>query len=160
MKTVLFFSILLCLITLPTFGELLPADLDKIRLIVKEENAPIKAEITSIKTDIAWVRGKFEGVDKQFEGVDKQFEGVSKQTTHATNVTYALIALIVFAVSIPQIIIARRSKKDFGNGVKLETLTREEIEAIIETLTREIKENNETLTREVEALKQQHIANP
>ncbi len=153
MKTVLFFSILLCLITVPTFGELLPADLDKIRLIVKEENAPIKAEIASIKTDIAWVRGKF-------EGVDEQFESVSKQITHATNVTYALIALIVFAVGIPQIIIARRSKKEFGNVVKLETLTREEIEAIIETLTREIKENNETLTREVEALKQQHIANP
>ena len=45
----------------------------------------------------------------------------------------------MFAVGVPQIIFARRGEREFGNVVKLETLTREEIEAIIETFTREIK---------------------
>ncbi len=40
MKKVLLFSILFSAIALPTFGELTDADLDKIRLIVKEEVDP------------------------------------------------------------------------------------------------------------------------
>lgn len=37
MKHILFFSILFCTIALPTLAELMPQDLDKIRLIVNEE---------------------------------------------------------------------------------------------------------------------------
>ena len=44
MKNILLFSILLCAIALPALGELTAADLDKIRLIVKDE---IKKEVTS-----------------------------------------------------------------------------------------------------------------
>ena len=52
MKSVLLLSILLCAITLPALGALSPEDLDKIRLIVKEEVDPIKTEISAIKQDI------------------------------------------------------------------------------------------------------------
>ena len=127
MKTILLLSILLCVIALPALGELTETDLNKIRLIIqeeiKEELKPIKADIATLKTDSAWMRGKLEGIEKQ--------------VTHATNVTYGLIALLVAAVAIPQILIARRSERD-------------------RTLEKQI----EMLTEEVEKLKQQRIVNP
>ena len=46
MKTVIVLSILFCAIALPALGELTDADLDKIRLIVKEE---VKTEIAGVK---------------------------------------------------------------------------------------------------------------
>ena len=48
MKTTLALSLLFCAIALPALGELTDADLDKIRLIVKEE---IQEELKPIKRD-------------------------------------------------------------------------------------------------------------
>ena len=42
MKTILLFSILLCAVVMPSFAELTDADLDKIRLIVKDELKPVE----------------------------------------------------------------------------------------------------------------------
>jgi hypothetical protein len=53
MKTVIVLSILFCAIALPALGELTDADLDKIRLIVKEE---VKTEITGVRQEIAGVK--------------------------------------------------------------------------------------------------------
>ena len=50
MKNVLLLSIVLWTIVLPTFADLTPQDLDKIRSIVKEEVDPIKAEIKALDT--------------------------------------------------------------------------------------------------------------
>ena len=115
MKTILLFSILLCVIAMPAIGELTDADLDKIRLIVKEEIKeeikPLKADIDGLKTDVARLDGRLTGVEKQ--------------VTHATNVTYGLIALIVVAIGIP----AWRGKRDRDQERKIEALTQE-----IETL--------------------------
>ena len=144
MKIVLLFSLVFCAIALPVFSELTSQDLDKIRSIIHEENAPIKVdiasikteiasiktEITSLKVDVAWLRGRSEGIDKRFDTVDKQI-------SHATNVTYGLIALIVAAVGIPQIIIAWRGRSD-----------------------REQDRRIEELAREIETLKQQRIVKP
>ena len=79
---------------------------------IEEEIKPIKADIVSLKTDVAWIRGKLESVDKQFESVDEQFKRVGEQIMHVTYITYGLIALIVVAIAIPQILIAWRSGKD------------------------------------------------
>jgi hypothetical protein len=130
MKTRLVLLILFSLIALPALGELTDADLNEIRLIVNDEVKPIKADIVTLKTDVAWIRGKFEGIDKQFEGVNQRI-------THETNVSYGLIALIVAAIAIPQIIVAWRSRKD-----------------------RLLEKQIETLTQEIETLKQQRIVNP
>lgn len=118
MKHILLFSILFCAIAMPSIGELTDADLDKIRLIVQEEMKPIEADIVLLKTDTAWIRGKLEGVDKQFEGVNNQI-------THSRRITYGLIALIVAAVGIPQIIIAWRGKKDSTQEKQFEELKKE-----------------------------------
>ncbi|MCY4568660.1 MAG: hypothetical protein OXD49_10175 [Candidatus Poribacteria bacterium] len=122
MKKVLFFSILFCAIALPALGELTEADLNKIRLIVNEEIKPIEVDIVLLKTDTAWIRGKLESVDEQFEGVNNQI-------THSRRITYGLIALIVAAVGIPQIVIAWRSKKDSTQEKQIEKL-RQEIEEL------------------------------
>ena len=119
MKTIIFFSILFCTLALPVFGELTPQDLDKIRLIVKEEIEeeikPLKADIVALKVDVARLDGRLTGVEKQIATI--------------TNLICWLIALIVIAIGIPQIIMAFRSRKDRDQERKIEELIRE-----IETL--------------------------
>ena len=143
MKSILYFSILFCVITIPSFAELTDADLDKIRLIVKEEIEeeikPLKADINTLKADIntlkidvarlegriTGIEGRMTGMEERFTGVEGRFNGIEKQISHATNVTYGLIALIVVAIGIP----AWRGKSDREQDRKIEQLTRE-----IETL--------------------------
>ena len=55
MKTILVLSILFWAIALPALGELTDADLDKIRLIVKEE---VKTEIAGVKRKLPESRRK------------------------------------------------------------------------------------------------------
>ena len=81
----------LCVVAMPVLAELTDADLDKIRLIVKEE---IKAELAPIKADIGMLK-------EEVARLDGRMNGVEKQVAHATNVTYGLIALIVVAIGIP-----------------------------------------------------------
>ncbi|MCY4552450.1 MAG: hypothetical protein OXC79_02140 [Candidatus Poribacteria bacterium] len=150
MKILIFTSILFCAIAwFPAHAELTAQDLDKIRLIVQDE---IKKELSISETRIKeYIDLKIEGVDKQFQSVDKQFQSVDKQfqsvdkqfqsvdrqIAHVTYVTYGLIALIVAAIGIPQIIIAWRSE----NG---------------KDQAKQIQE----LRQEIDALKQQQIINP
>jgi hypothetical protein len=135
MKTILILLILSSALAIPAIGALDDADLNKIRLIVNEV---VKKEITDSEARMKeYIDLKIDGVDKQFEGVDKQFEGVGKQITLLTNVVYGLIALIVAAIAIPQIIMAWRSGKD-----------------------REQARINQELREEIETLKQQRIVQP
>ena len=116
MKYILLFSILFSVISLPAFSELTDADLDKIRLIVNEEIKPLKTDIGTLKVDVAQLDGRITGIEKQ--------------------ITW-LMALIIVAVGIPQVIVAWRSRKD-----------------------RETERKIEQLTQEIETLKQQRIVNP
>ena len=130
MKSILYFAILLCAIATPAFAELTDADLDKIRLIVKEEIKPLKDDIEQLKVDVARLDGRITGIEGRITGIEKQI-------SHATNVTYGLIALIVVAIGIP----AWRGKRD-----------REQ--------ERKIEQQIDQLTREIETLKQQRAVNP
>ena len=127
MKTILALSILFSAITLPALGDLTDADLNKIRLIVKEEIAPIKADVETLKVDVARLEGRITGLDGRMNGLEGRLNGIEKQISHATNVTYGLIALIVVAIGIP----AWRGKRDRDLERKVEALTQE-----IETLKR------------------------
>ena len=156
MKTILLLSVLFCASAFPALGELTDADLDKIRLIVNESEKRLRQEIKveiansekrlkeyvdlkieGVDKQFASIADRFESVDKQFESVDKQFESVNKQITHGTNMVYGLIALIVAAIAIPQILMAWRSGKD-----------------------RALERQVETLTQEIETLKQQQTVRP
>ena len=142
MKNILLFSILFCAIALPALGELKDADLDKIRLIVKEE---VKQEIESaetrikeyIDTKIEGVNGRITGIDGRFTGVDGRFTGLEGQIATLPYLVYALIAPIVIAVGIPQIIMTVRDNSNRERDRKIEQLT-----------------------QEIENLKQQRITNP
>ena len=162
-KTFIFFSILFCALAVPALAELTDADLDKIRLIVKDE---VKREIVSSETrmkeyiniKIAGVEKRIEGVEKRVADVEKRIEGVEKRVadvekrvadvekriegvdqgiTLLTNFVFALIALIVAAIAIPQIILTWRSSKN-----------------------REQEKINQELREEIEKLKQQQIVRP
>lgn len=113
MKHILLLSILLWAIALPAFADLTPQDLDKINSIVEDSETQMK------------------------EHINLKVEGVEKQITLLTNVVYGLIALIIAAIAIPQLILAWRSGKD-----------------------RSLERQVEVLTREIETLKQQRIVNP
>ena len=125
MKHLIFCSILFCAIAAPALGELTDADLDKIRLIVKEEIAPVKADVETLKVDVARLEGRLTGLEGRLTGLEGRLTGVEKQISHATNVTYGLIALIVVAIGLP----AWRGKRDREQERKIEELIQE-----IETL--------------------------
>ncbi len=153
MKYTLFFFAAFFVIISPTFGELTSQDLDKIRLIVKEEVSEVetrlRAEIAEsekrLRTEIAesesnmrrYVDLKFEGVDTKFEGVDASFESVHKQLLLVVGFVSGLIILIVVTIGIPQIIMAWRGKNERSQDRRIEELS-----------------------REIEALKQKHIVSP
>lgn len=122
MKTILVLLILLYAIPMPASAELSDADLNKIRLIVKEE---IKEEIKPIKTEIAAIKSDIGTLKEDVARLDGRMTGVEKQVSHATNVTYGLIALIVVAIGIP----AWRGKRDRDQERKIEEL-RQEIEVL------------------------------
>ena len=150
MKYTLFFCAAFFLIVSPTFGELTSQDLDKIRLIVKEETSEVetrlraeiaaseerlRAEIVASEERLRAEIGKSESNMKGY--VDLKFEGVDQQLTLVVGFVSALIILIVVTVGIPQIIIAWRGKNERSQDRKIEELS-----------------------REIEALKQRHIVGP
>lgn len=106
MKTILVLSIFFWAIALPTFAALTDADLDKIRLIVKEEIEkeikPVKADISTLKTEVASLNGRVNGIEKMMTW---------------------LMVLIVVAVGLPQVVIAWRSRKDRALEKQIEILT-------------------------------------
>ena len=109
MKTLVVLLILFCVIALPALGELTAADLDKIRLIVKEE---VKTEIAASETRTR------EYIDLKIDGAEKsltaRIDGVDKNLTARIDdirvIMIALIGLVAAAIAIPQIIIAYRDR--------------------------------------------------
>ena len=152
MKTLIFSTILCCVIALPAVAELTPEDLDKIRLIVNEvvDQKIAESEIRMKE----YVNIKFENVDQRFDDVNKRFDDVNKRFDDVNgNVNKrfddingkinmliyflcGLIALIAIAI-IPQYIFLWRSQK-----------------------TTEQDRINQELRAEIETLKQKRIVNP
>ena len=116
MKPILLFSILFSAIAMPAIGTLSDADLNKIRLIVKEE---VKSEITASEKRMK------EYISQEIKTVNAKIEGNDEQLSQLFWLVIALMALI----GLPQAIIAWRSRKDRSLEQQIETLTQE-----IETL--------------------------
>ena len=106
MKTILVLSIFFSAITLPALGELTVQDLDKIRSLIKESEQVLKEEIVSSEK-------------RTKEYIDLKINSVEKQITPLTNFVYALTALIVVAIGIPQILIAWQNIKNKPNDEQL-----------------------------------------
>ena len=100
--------LILLISLLSAHAELDQNDLDKIRLIVKDE--------VGKATKDSETRTK--------EHVNIKFESVDKRLTLQANITYALIAPIAIAI-IPQYVFLWRSRTDEALKKQVETLTQE-----------------------------------
>ena len=123
MKNLLVLSILFCAIAMPALAELTDADLDKIRLIVKEE---IQKEVTSSEARMKeYVDLKFNNVDLKFNNVDSQFESSSKQLSIYQWGLGILSLFVIASIGIP----AWRGRRDRDQDRKIDEL-RQEIETL------------------------------
>ena len=131
MKTVIALSILFCAIALPAVGELTDADLDKIRLIVKEA---VKTEITAsekrvkeyIDLKIETVNARIDAVNTRIDAVNTRIDALEKSVdgrfdalnmrmddvdSKFNRIWLAIIALITAAIALPQLIIIYAERK-------------------------------------------------
>ena len=135
LKTILCLCVCFFVITVSTHAELTPQDLDKIRLIIHEANAPIKAEIVSVKEELSKdIVSVKEELLKEIGSTKNEVSEVRGRLDGLEKMMTWLMVLIGVVVGIPQIIMAWRSKKD-----------------------RVQEEHIQELRREIEALKQQRV---
>ena len=128
MKTILALSILFSAIALPALGELTDADLNQIRLIIRDEidasekrfDAKIQASETRMK-----------------EHITQQVDSLKTPVAWLIGILVAVIALIGIPLVVLTIMIGWRSVKDNAQAKQIETLT-----------------------QEIETMKQQRIVNP
>ena len=86
---------------MPAIGALTDANLDKIRLIVKEEIQeevkPIKADIPTLKTDGAVIKTEVanlkETISNGFNNVQQDFDDVQKNFDRQNNIIIACIGI-------------------------------------------------------------------
>ena len=124
MKTVVSLFLFFILFIAPVYSELSPQDLDKIRLIVKEENSISETKLkTEFKTEI-------EKSEKRTQVyVDTKIDALQKQINLLIAFVSILIILIVVTIGLPQIIMAWQGKDERSQDEKIEALSRE-IEAL------------------------------
>ena len=152
LKTILCLSACLCVMAVSAQAELTSQDLDKIRLIIHEANAPIKAEIASVKEELSKdIMSVKEELSKDIVSVKEELskdiasvkDALAKEIGSTKNevsevrgrldglekmMTW-LMVLIGVVVGIPQIIMAWRSKKDRAQEEEIQEL-RQEIEML------------------------------
>ena len=133
MKTLFALTILL-LLAQPVFAELTPTDIKTISDIIKKENDLLETRLRE------YVDLKFEVLDTKFTTklaeldtkFTTKFDGLSRQLTFVLILVTGLIALIVVAIGIPQIIIARKQKDQSALEAEIKIL-REKIELLEQT---------------------------
>ena len=137
MKT-LFALITLLVFVQPAFAALTPDDIQIIReevtKIVKEQNDALEKRLRE------YVDLKFEVLDTKFttkfEALDTKvttlFGEVDKRLTYILILVTSLIALIVLAIGIPQIIITLKQKDQGALEAEIKTL-REKVELLEQT---------------------------
>ena len=128
MKTILFLSILLCALAMPAIGELTDTDLDKIRLIVREEiNAEIKASETRMKE---YIDLKLENVSTEFKRIDSRVDDQIKRVDDQVKTTDSQIGYMrnrfIGIVGLPLVIItalfAWRAFRDRANDKQIQAI--------------------------------------
>ena len=162
MKSILFLSILFWAIAMPAMSALTDADLDKIRLIVKEEVKkeilPLIIDINTLKTEGAirqteiqnlkeTMNKGFENVQKDFDNVQKDFDNVQSRIDDMQKNFDRLNNIVIACIGIPLAIIAI--------GATVWGILAHRRNTTDRTLEKQI----EVLAQEIETLKQQ-IVNP
>ena len=135
----LFALILLLLLVQPASAQLMPED---IRIIREEVTKIVKAENDALEKRLReYVDLKFEVLDTKFTTkfevkldtkFTTKFDGLSRLQTIVVILVTGLIALIVVAIGIPQIILARKQRGQETLEAEIKTL-REKVELLEQT---------------------------
>lgn len=115
MKPILLFSLLLCVLAMPVSGELTDADLDKIRLIVKEE---VKAAKEEIKAEIAIIHTKIEGLDTRLRNVETDIAELRGRSVALSAIKDWGLALCALGALIVSIIALRKKQPKFPQNAQ------------------------------------------
>ena len=113
MKLILISTTAFLIFTAPIFSELTVKDLEKIRSIVKESEDSVKGH-----------------VDLKIKNVSDKVDEMDKRLNLISNLVIALVALIILAVGVPQIIMAWRERGQKAQAEKIERLE-EQIEKLL-----------------------------
>ena len=128
MISTIFLSILFCVIVMPALAALTDADLDKIRLIVREE---IKAEVKASETRLKeYIDLKLENVNTEFKRIDSRIDSQSKRVDDQVKTTDSQIGymrnLFIGIVGLPLVIItalfAWRAFRDRANDKHIQAI--------------------------------------
>lgn len=120
MKTLIFCLMLLSVISLPAVADLTDVDLDKIRLIVKDE---VKEAIEPIQTELNSLDTRLENVEQGVARLEGRIDGIDKLITW-------LIAIIVLVFGAPQVIALWRGNKTDKEQERINQELREKIEML------------------------------
>ena len=117
MKTILALSILFSAIALPALGELTGADLNQIRLIIREEvKAEIKAEITASEARMKeYINLKIANVDSQIKTTNREIGAIRSQINIFIGIPLLIITLLF----------AWRALRDRANDKQIQALIAE-----------------------------------
>ena len=142
MKTGLFFSIGLLLLSSSAFGELSVADLDKIRGIVTESE-------TRLRTEMALLRAEAAASEKRLRAEAAASETrTNKQLDRNFVLLVGQFGFIAVVIGIPLTLVALQLRKERARDEQLNAQQR-----LIEALQQKI----EGLSQELETLKEQRI---
>ena len=114
MKLILISTTAFFIFATPVFSELSVDDLDKIRSIVKESEERVK-----------------EHVDLKIKNVNDKVNEMDKRLNLISNLVIALVALVILAVGVPQIVMAWQEKGQKAQTERIERLE-EQISIIAE----------------------------
>ncbi len=119
MKLRLFFCPILLLFSLPAFGELSTADLEKLSTMFKESEARMKEYVTqeiakvNIRIDEMDRRltSEIRAVEKRLDDTNKRFDDVNNRLdNHQFFLPLALVGFIGVGIGVPQILVALQRK--------------------------------------------------
>ena len=127
----LFFSV-------PVFSELTVEDLEKIRTIVNESEDRMKEYVKASETRMKeyveasetrikeYVDIKIQGindtVDIKIQGINDTVDEMDKRLSLIANLVIALVALVILAVGVPQIIMTWRDRREKAQTERIEKL--------------------------------------
>ena len=153
MKTGLFFSIGLLLLSSSAFGELSVSDLDKIRGIVTESETRLRAEIAAVenrlRAEIEILRAENAASEKRLRAEAAASEArTNKQLDRHFVLLVGQFGFIAVVIGIPLTLVALQLRKERARDEQLNAQHR-----LIEALQQKI----EGLSQELETLKEQRI---
>ena len=117
MKTILALSILFSVIALPALGALSEADLNQIRLIIREEiknetaiiNTKIDKETATINTKIATINTKIDGLDTRLRAVETGIAELRGRNVGFSAIQDWIVAICAVAAIVLSIIALRKA---------------------------------------------------